>query len=98
MVVLCLDAIVTETAMVSARRPPQIACLTEFCWDLHRGRAGLGGLDKNPIVGWRCYPQWIFVLSSRGVLVQVARQYLYFLSVVGQSRGGSHARMTYTGV
>ena len=75
-VVLGLDAVVAQAAVVSAGRPPDAACLAVLGGHLHRGGFRVGGLDKSPFRGRLAKPERILVLVHGRGTVDIPRQYL----------------------
>lgn len=66
MMVLCFNAAVTYSAMMTSRRPPNITCLTVLGGNVHGAIRRTGRLDRSPLC--RRWPQreWVVrVLRGR---------------------------------
>lgn len=73
-VVLGFYAVVAKTAMVGARRAPDIAGFAVFGWDFHSGCRLLHRLDQRPVVSWWREPEGILILGYRRKLVNIPRK------------------------
>lgn len=80
-VVLGLDAVVAQAAVVRPRGAPDVACFAVLGGHLHRGGCRVGGLDERPFRRRRAKPQGIFALVYGGETVHVSRQDLGSISV-----------------
>ena len=76
MMVLCFYATVTNSAMVTSRRPPNITCLTVFSGDVHGAIRRPSRLYRGPLCCWWPQRQWVFRVLRGRQGMKVSRQYL----------------------
>lgn len=63
MMILRLNAIVTDTAMMGSRGTPDVTCLAVLRWHLHGGSGTRVGPDRRPSSGRRAQGQRIIALG-----------------------------------
>jgi len=66
MVILRFDTVIADAAMVRARRPPDVAALAVFGWNLHGGIGACCGHDHGPFSSGGAQVQWVFIRITRG--------------------------------
>lgn len=55
-VVMTVDAVVAESAVMPTRRSPDVTGPAMFDWHLHSSRFRLGRLDQSPVISARTQP------------------------------------------
>ena len=72
--VMPIDTVVADTAMMGTRRSPNVAGSAVFHRYFHRGSARLSRLYQHPIVGRRSKSQRVGILVWHRELVKIAGQ------------------------
>lgn len=76
MMVLCFYATVTNSAMMTSRRPPNITCLTVLSGNVHGAIRRPSRLDRGPLCCWWPQREWVFGVLRGRQGIKVSRQYL----------------------
>lgn len=66
MVVLCFNAVVTDSTVMAARRAPYATSATVFYGDFEVNLRWFWGLDEGPAI-WRGNSEWVVVISFKWV-------------------------------